>query len=126
MTHIRFGRSHLHPMGQGQLTNTRRSDGGPDPDGDLKEVVRIKIRHYRNVYLNHPDPIDFISLTLDTTGLLYDEFILLLFLHVHREESSLANELTEESDQFRFLRPSCFVNLKGVVGLIMVKRRLCG
>jgi hypothetical protein len=33
----------------GQLTNTRRSDGAPDPDGVIKEVVRIKIRHYRNV-----------------------------------------------------------------------------
>ena len=66
MTHIRFGRSPLHPMGQ--LTNTRRSDGVPEPDGVLKEVTRIKIRHYRNVYLNHPDPIDFIPLTLDTTG----------------------------------------------------------
>ena len=41
MTHIRFGCSHVHPMGQ--LTNTRSSDGAPDPDGALKEVVRIKI-----------------------------------------------------------------------------------
>ena len=31
MTHVRFGRSLLHPMGQ--LTNTRSSDGPPDPDG---------------------------------------------------------------------------------------------
>ncbi len=31
------------------------------------------------------------------------------------------NELSEESDQFRFLRPSCFTNLKGAVGLIMSK-----
>ena len=31
MTHVRFGRSHLHPMGQ--LTHTRRSDGAPDPYG---------------------------------------------------------------------------------------------
>ena len=66
MTHIRFGRSHLHLMTQ--LTNTRCSDGAPERDGTLKEVARIKIRHYRNVYLNHPDPIDFIPLTLDTTG----------------------------------------------------------
>ena len=58
MTHIRFGRSHLHPMVQ--LTNTRRTDGVPDPDGSIKEVSRIKIKHYRNVYLNHPDPITFI------------------------------------------------------------------
>jgi hypothetical protein len=35
----------------GQLTHTRRSDGGPDLDGALKAVVRIKIRHYRQLYL---------------------------------------------------------------------------
>jgi hypothetical protein len=103
----------------GQLTNTRRSDGYSDPDGTLKETVRLKIRHYRNVYLpvNHPDPISFIPLTVDTTGRLYDDFIRLLFLDSHREASVLANELPEESDQFRFLRVSCFTNLKGLVGL---------
>ena len=85
------------------------------------EEVRIKIRHYRNVYLNHPDPISFIPLSVDTTGRLYDEFIRLLFLHAHREASPLANELPEESDQFRFLGSSCFANLKGVVGWIMTK-----
>ena len=119
MTHVRFGCSHVHPMGQ--LTNKRRSDGAPDPDGALKEVARIKIRHYRNIYLNHPDPIAFIPLVVDTTGHLHDEFIRLLFLHDHREASALANELSEESDQFRFLRASRFANLKGVVGLMMVK-----
>ncbi len=77
MTHVRFGRSHLHPMDQ--LTNTRRSDGPPDPDATFKEVARIKIRHYRNLYLNHPDPIPFIPLPVDTDGRMYDEFIRLLF-----------------------------------------------
>jgi hypothetical protein len=71
--------------------------------------------------LNRPDPIAFIPLAVDTTGRLYEEFIRLLFLHAHREASALANELSEESVQFRFLRASCFANLKGVVGLIMVK-----
>ena len=33
----------------------------------------------------------------------------------------MANELSEESDQFCFLRTSCFDNLKGTVILIMVK-----
>ena len=107
----------------GQLTKTRRSDGYPDPDGTLKETVRLKIRHYRNVFLpvNHPDPISFIPLTVDTTGRLYDDFIRLLFLDSHREASVLDNELPEESDQFRFLRASCFANLKGTVGLTMTK-----
>ncbi len=71
--------------------------------------------------MNHPDPIPFIPLPVDTTGRMYDEFIRLLFLHAHREASALANELPEESDQFRFLLVSCFTNLKGVVGLIMAK-----
>ena len=119
MTHIRFGHSHVHPMGQ--LTNTRRSDGAPDPDMAFKEVVRIQISHYRNLYLNRPDPIAFIPLVVDTTGRMYDEFIRSLFLHTHRETSSLTNELTEESDQFRFLHASCFANLKGAVGFIMAK-----
>ncbi len=49
---------------------------------------------------------------------MYDEFIRLL---AHREASALDNELSGESDKLCFLRSSCFANLKGVVGLIMVK-----
>ena len=60
MTHIRFGTSHVHPMVQ--LTNTRRSDGAPDPDGSLKEVARIKIRYYRNPLLESPGPHRFHTL----------------------------------------------------------------
>ncbi len=52
---------------------------------------------------------------------MYDEFIRFLFLDAHRETSDLGNELPQESDKFRFLRVSCFTNLKGVVGLIMAK-----
>ena len=54
-------------------------------------------------------------------GRIYDDFILLLFLHAHREASSLTNELPEESDQFRFLRTACLTNIKGSVGLILSK-----
>ena len=49
MTHPRHGRSHLHPIGQ--LTNIRRSDGAPEPDGALRVVVRKKI-HYHRLYLD--------------------------------------------------------------------------
>ena len=62
-----------------------------------------------------------VPLAVDTTGRMYDEFIRLLLLHSHREVSVLTGELPEESDQFRFLRDSCFVNLKGVVGLFLEK-----
>ena len=77
--------THTYTLWVNLRTLGRRSDGVPDPDGTLKEVVRIKIQCYRNIYLNHPDPIDFIPLTVDTTGRLYDEFIRLLLLHVQRE-----------------------------------------
>ena len=58
------------------------------PDGAFKDVARIKIRHYRNLYLNRPDPIAFIPLAVDTARRLYDDFIRLFLLHVHREPSA--------------------------------------
>ena len=60
-------------------------------------------------------------LAVDTSGRIYDDFSLLLFLHTHREASALSNEIPEESDQFRFLRAACFANIKGSVGLILTK-----
>ena len=51
----------------GQLTHTRRSDGAPEPDGALRTVARAKIRHYRQMYINHPDPIAFMPVAVDTT-----------------------------------------------------------
>ena len=66
-------------------------------------MARVKIRHDRNVYLNHPDPIVFVPLVVDTSDRFYDDFIRLFFLHAHGEASVLANELPEKSDQFRFI-----------------------
>ena len=60
-------------------------------------------------------------LVVDTPGRLYDDFIRLLFLHAHREASALANELPEESNQFRFLRAACLADLKGSVVLFLAK-----
>ena len=88
----------------GQLTNTKRSGGDPELDGDLREVVRKKMFHYRQLYINRPDPIVFLPDVVDTTGRLYDDFSRLLFLYAHREAWALGNEIPEESDQFRFLR----------------------
>jgi hypothetical protein len=96
-------------------------DGAPAPDGALKTVARAKIIHYRQLYLNRPDPIAFIPVAVDTSGRIYDDFSRLLFLHAHREASALANELPEESDQIRFLRTACLANLKGSLGLILAK-----
>ena len=67
----------------GQLTNTRRSDDSPDLDGDLREVDRKKILLNRQLYINRPDPIAFLPVSVDTTGRLYDDFSRLLFLHSH-------------------------------------------
>jgi hypothetical protein len=58
---------------------------------------------------------------VDTSHRIYDDFLRLLFLHDDREASVLANEITEESGQFRFLRAACLANIKGSVGLILAK-----
>ncbi len=66
------------------LTNTRRSDGAPELDGALREVIGKKILHYHQLYINRPDPIVFLPVAVDTTGRLYDDFSRLLFLYAMR------------------------------------------
>jgi hypothetical protein len=119
LTHTRFGKSQLSSLGQ--LTHTRRTDGSPEPDGALRTVARAKIRHYRQLYINRPEPIAFMPVAVYTADRIYEDFSRLLFLHAHREASALANEIPEESEQFRFLRAACFANIKGSVGLILAK-----
>ncbi len=84
-------------------------------------MARAKIRHYRQLYLNRPDPIAFMPVAVDTSDRVYDDFSRLLFLHAHREVSALVNEIPEESDLFRLLRATCYANIKGSVGLILAK-----
>jgi hypothetical protein len=87
LTHTRYVSSHVHTTGQ--RTNISRSDGAPEIDGTLREVARKKISHYRQLYLNRPDPIAFLPAVVDTTGRLYDDFSLFFSLHVHREDSAV-------------------------------------
>ena len=86
------------------------SDGAPEFDGALRSVDRKKILHYRQLYIDRPEPIAFIPVTVDTSVRIYDDFLRLLFLDSHRESLTLDNEIPEESGQFRFLRISipCF------------------
>ncbi len=58
----------------GQLTNTRRSDGVPEPDGDLRTVTRKKILHYLQVYIDRPEPNAFLPSAVDTSVRIYDDF----------------------------------------------------
>ena len=87
----------------GQLTNISRSDGAPEPDGVLRVVARKNILHYRQQYIDRPYPIAFMPLVVDTSDRIYDDFLRLLFLHVHREVSDLANDIPEETNHFRVL-----------------------
>ena len=75
----------------GQLTNISRSDGTPEPDGTLKVVTRKKIIHYRQLYIDLPETIAFMSVAVDTSDRIYDDFLRLLFLYAHREASDLVN-----------------------------------
>ncbi len=97
------------------------STGAPQGDGDLNKATRMKIRHYRQIYADGPDPIVFLPIAVSTSGRVYEDFARLIFLHSYREGSILVGELPEESEQFRFLRASRLSNLKGSVGLILAK-----
>ena len=48
-------RTHICFLSSEQLTDTR--DGAPHPDGALIAAARPKIRHYRILYADRPDPI---------------------------------------------------------------------
>jgi hypothetical protein len=115
MTHDRYGRTTHHT--NGALIHRVSSTGAPQSDGALNKVARMKIRHYRQIHADRPDPIVFLPIAVSTSGRVYEDFARLLFLHSHRETSILTGELPEESEQFRFLRASRSVNLKGSVGL---------
>jgi hypothetical protein len=101
MTHDRYGRTTQHT--NGALTHRVSSTGAPQPDGTLNKEDRMKIRHYRQIYVDRFNPIVFLPITVSTAGRVYEDFARLLFLHAHREASILTGELSEESEQFRFL-----------------------
>ncbi len=119
MTHDHCGRTTQHT--NGALTHRVSSTGAPQSDGVLNKSVRLKIRHYRQIYEDSPDPIVFLSITVSTSGRVYEDFERLFFLHSHRETSILSGELPEESEQFRSCRVSRLANLKGSVGSILTK-----
>jgi len=83
-------------------------------------MARKKIIHYRQLYIDRPEPIAFIPVAVDTSDR-DDDFLRLLFLQTHREASALANDMPEVSGHFRFLRAACLANIKGSVGLILAK-----
>jgi hypothetical protein len=100
MTHDRYGLNTQHT--NGALTHRVPSTGAPQSDGALNKTVRMKIRHYRHIYVDRSDPIVFLTIVVSTSGRVYEDFTRLFSLHVHREASILVGELPEESDQFRF------------------------
>ena len=116
MTHDRFGRSNLHT--NGKLTHCLRSTGAFQPDGALNNAARIKNNHYRQKYTELSEPVVFMGVS-SSSGRINEEFLLLMFLHAHRDASALAGELPEELAQFRFIRAACLTNLKVSIGLML-------
>ena len=89
-----------HHRVNGTLTQVS-STGDPQSDSSLNNSTRIKIRHYRQLYPDRSDPIDFLTVVMRPSGRVYDDFVRLIFFHPHHEVSILTEELPE--DQFRFL-----------------------
>ena len=107
MTHDRYGRTAQRT--NGALTHRVSCTGALQPDGALNNTTRIKIRHYRQLYVDNPDPIVFLSVVVITSSHVYDDCVRLLFLNVHREASILAGQLPEEFEycSHRFVYNVC-------------------
>ncbi len=82
MTHDRYGRTPLHT--NGNHTYTISSNGALQPDDALKNADRQKIIHHSQLSEDLPDPIVFMTVVVNTSGRLYDDFLRLLFLDNHR------------------------------------------
>jgi hypothetical protein len=102
MTHDRYGRTTQHT--NGSLTHRVSSTGTPQSDGVLNKAAKMKIRHYRQIYADRPDPIMFLSIVVSTSGHVYEDLPQLLFLHTNRDAGILTGKLPEESEQFRFFK----------------------
>ena len=79
MTHDRYGRTTQRT--KEALTHRVSSTVPPQPDGTLKFLnkgTRIKIRHYRQMYVDRPDPIVFlpvaVNIRVESMRTLYDYF----------------------------------------------------
>ena len=90
-THDRYGRTTQRT--NGALTHRVSSTSVPLSDGVLNNVVRIKIRHYRQIYTERSDSIVFLPVTVSTSGHVHDNFTRLFFLYVYRESSISTGEL---------------------------------
>ena len=62
---------HWVPQPDGVLNNTTK-------DTSLSSVIQ-------RLHQDCPDPIVFLSVVVNTSGHVYDDFVLLIFLHTHRE-----------------------------------------
>ncbi len=40
----------------------------------MRTVARAKIRHFRQLYINRPEPIAFIPVEVDTADRIYEDF----------------------------------------------------
>jgi hypothetical protein len=60
------------------------TSNGPQSEDTLKNEVRKKIIHYHQLYADKPDPVVFPPITVNTSDLVYDDFVRLLFLNAHR------------------------------------------
>jgi hypothetical protein len=51
------------------------STGPPQPDGTLNKADRMKIRHYRQIYVDRSDHLVLLPATTSTSGLIYEDFV---------------------------------------------------
>jgi len=68
MTHTRCGRTICTLLDNLLTQGVKILLLSPESDGDLQTVVRGKVLYYRQIYLNRPDPIVFMHVTVDTSG----------------------------------------------------------
>jgi hypothetical protein len=111
---------------RGQLTHTRRTDGVPEPDGALRTVERAKIRHYRQLYINRPEPIAFMPVAVDTAGRIYEDFSRLLFLTATVKPRLWLMRYQRNQNNLDFFAQLALLILRGQWGWFWLSHRTYG
>jgi hypothetical protein len=99
-----------------------------DIDKSINESVTDKIRKYRADFNNNPpNTISFIPDIAITSWRLHSEFVLILFLQVHRETDLFfvtSGVQLVQHNQFHYLRVAFSSQLKSKIGNILAKEHI--
>ena len=119
IAHDRFGSS-SHVQQNGSLSHPQ------DLDGPMRVAAQRKTNAYKQTYADNQN-ISFLPAIMTTSSRMHGEFLRILFLQAHREntahfiDTGLSSQQNRSDNAFRFKHEAFYKGLKSKVGLVAAK-----